>query len=340
MYIDGEWVPRGVRPYVRGDEPGDRRGHGHRPGTSAEPATGQVMAVPTPAADVDRVRRPARLRRGLARRHRPGARPHPLPPGRGGAEGGQALAELETLNSGKPLAESEYDINDVATCFEYYGGLATKLHGEVLNVPDNALSLALREPLGVAGQIIPWNYPLLMAAWKIAPALCAGCTDGHQARGADAAHAAGAGALVRGLRRAEGRGQRDHRLRRGGGGAAGGARRGGQDRVHGQRRGGQADHALRGRHPEEGQPGAGRQVAQHLLRRRRLRVRGGRRALRRLHQPGRGVLGGQPRAGAAAHLQEDARRDGGEGEAHQARLRAWTPPRRWGRSSRRSRWSA
>jgi betaine-aldehyde dehydrogenase len=87
----------------------------------------------------------------------------------------KALAELETLNSGKPLAESEYDINDVATCFEYYGGLATKLHGEVLNVPDNALSLALREPLGVAGQIIPWNYPLLMAAWKIAPALCAGC---------------------------------------------------------------------------------------------------------------------------------------------------------------------
>ena len=88
----------------------------------------------------------------------------------------KALAELETLNSGKPLAESEYDMNDVATCFEYYGGLATKLHGEVLNVPDNAMSLALREPLGVAAQIIPWNYPLLMAAWKIAPALCAGCS--------------------------------------------------------------------------------------------------------------------------------------------------------------------
>jgi betaine-aldehyde dehydrogenase len=86
------------------------------------------------------------------------------------------LAELETLNSGKPLAESEFDIGDVATCFEYYGGLATKLHGEVLNVPDNALSLAIREPIGVAAQIIPWNYPLLMAAWKLAPALCAGCT--------------------------------------------------------------------------------------------------------------------------------------------------------------------
>jgi betaine-aldehyde dehydrogenase len=86
------------------------------------------------------------------------------------------LAELETRNSGKPIVESEYDIADVATCFEYYGGLATKIHGEVLPVPDNAISLALREPMGVAGQIIPWNYPLLMAAWKLAPAICAGCT--------------------------------------------------------------------------------------------------------------------------------------------------------------------
>ncbi|HEX9638027.1 MAG TPA: aldehyde dehydrogenase family protein [Acidobacteriota bacterium] len=86
------------------------------------------------------------------------------------------LAELETLNSGKPIVESEFDIGDVATCFEYYGGLATKLRGDVIPVPDNALTLALREPVGVAGQIIPWNYPLLMAAWKLAPALCAGCT--------------------------------------------------------------------------------------------------------------------------------------------------------------------
>ncbi len=86
------------------------------------------------------------------------------------------LAEIETRNSGKPIVESEYDIADVATCFEYYGGLATKIRGDVLSVPDNAMSLALREPIGVAGQIIPWNYPLTMAAWKLAPAICAGCT--------------------------------------------------------------------------------------------------------------------------------------------------------------------
>ena len=87
-----------------------------------------------------------------------------------------ALAELETRNCGKPIVEAELDIADVATCLEYYGGLATKVHGEVVPVPDQALSLALREPIGVAGQIIPWNYPLLMAAWKIAPAIAAGCT--------------------------------------------------------------------------------------------------------------------------------------------------------------------
>ncbi|HVN06578.1 MAG TPA: aldehyde dehydrogenase family protein [Bryobacteraceae bacterium] len=86
------------------------------------------------------------------------------------------LAELEARNCGKPIVEAEFDIADTATCFEYYGGLATKVMGHVNPVPDNALSFTLREPVGVAGQIIPWNYPLLMSAWKLAPALAAGCT--------------------------------------------------------------------------------------------------------------------------------------------------------------------
>src|SRR5262249_29679267 len=73
-----------------------------------------------------------------------------------------ALAELEARNSGKPIVEAEYDIADVATCFEYYAGLANKVLGHVNPVPANALSFTLREPMGVAGQIIPWNYPLLM----------------------------------------------------------------------------------------------------------------------------------------------------------------------------------
>ncbi|MBI4169997.1 MAG: aldehyde dehydrogenase family protein [Acidobacteria bacterium] len=87
------------------------------------------------------------------------------------------FAEIETLNNGKPLAEAREDLSDAAFCFEYYGGLATKVRGDVLPVPGNVMSLALREPVGVAGQIIPWNYPLMMAAQKLAPAIAAGCTS-------------------------------------------------------------------------------------------------------------------------------------------------------------------
>jgi betaine-aldehyde dehydrogenase len=90
-------------------------------------------------------------------------------------ERGDELAELETTNCGKPIVEAECDVEDAATCFEYYAGLASTVRGDVLPVTD-ALTMALREPVGVCGQIIPWNYPLVMAAWKIAPALAAGCT--------------------------------------------------------------------------------------------------------------------------------------------------------------------
>jgi betaine-aldehyde dehydrogenase len=86
------------------------------------------------------------------------------------------LAELEVKGCGKPLAEAQFDIADAANCFEFYGGLATKIHGETMGVPANSVSYVVREPIGVCGQIIPWNYPLLMAAWKLAPALAAGNT--------------------------------------------------------------------------------------------------------------------------------------------------------------------
>ncbi len=89
---------------------------------------------------------------------------------------GEQLASLEVRSCGKPLAEAQYDVADAANCFEFYGGLATKIHGETMTVPANSLSYVVREPIGVCGQIIPWNYPLLMAAWKLAPALAAGNT--------------------------------------------------------------------------------------------------------------------------------------------------------------------
>lgn len=86
------------------------------------------------------------------------------------------LAELETLNGGKPLRETRYDIADSANCFRYYAGLITKPTGTTVDVPAPSVTSIVREPIGVCGQIIPWNYPLLMASWKLAPCLAAGNT--------------------------------------------------------------------------------------------------------------------------------------------------------------------
>lgn len=87
------------------------------------------------------------------------------------------LAELESLNTGKTVEESIWDMADIAGIFRYYAGLADKDGGEVIDSPiANSTSLLVREPVGVCGQISPWNYPLLQAAWKMAPALAAGCT--------------------------------------------------------------------------------------------------------------------------------------------------------------------
>ena len=86
-----------------------------------------------------------------------------------------ALAELETRNNGKPLREAKYDVADAAACFRYFAGLITKPLGQTYEVGDPAIQgMVVREPIGVCGQIIPWNYPLLMAAWKLAPGLAAG----------------------------------------------------------------------------------------------------------------------------------------------------------------------
>lgn len=88
----------------------------------------------------------------------------------------EEFARIDTLNNGKPLRESRYDVADAAGCFRYYAGLATKPHGQTYDVGAPSQSYTVREPIGVCGQIVPWNYPLLMAAWKLAPALAAGNT--------------------------------------------------------------------------------------------------------------------------------------------------------------------
>jgi betaine-aldehyde dehydrogenase len=84
------------------------------------------------------------------------------------------FVRIDTLNNGKPLRECDYDAIDAANCFRYYAGLATKPHGQTFDVPAPSQTFTVREPIGVCGQIVPWNYPLLMAVWKLAPALAAG----------------------------------------------------------------------------------------------------------------------------------------------------------------------
>jgi betaine-aldehyde dehydrogenase len=92
-------------------------------------------------------------------------------------ERADTLAELETRNSGKVISDSLGEVRAAAACFEYYGGAATKIFGETIPTTSPGLDLTLREPVGVVGQIIPWNFPIVMAAWKLAPALAAGCTS-------------------------------------------------------------------------------------------------------------------------------------------------------------------
>jgi betaine-aldehyde dehydrogenase len=165
MYVNGEWVESKSSKTFPVYDPATEEVIAHVPDSNADDVNRAVAAAKTafddgPWASTTAQERGRVLFR-LAEKIRQNA---------------PQLAELEARNCGKPIVEAEFDINDVATCFEYYGGLATKILGYVNPVPDNAVSLSLKEPVGVAGQIIPWNYPLMMAAWKLAPALAAGCT--------------------------------------------------------------------------------------------------------------------------------------------------------------------
>src|SRR3984885_10810630 len=87
------------------------------------------------------------------------------------------IAELETLDNGKPIFESRYvDMPMVIDVLRYYAGLATKIHGETINTLETAFTYTLREPVGVVGLILPLNFPLLLASWKLGPALACGNT--------------------------------------------------------------------------------------------------------------------------------------------------------------------
>jgi acyl-CoA reductase-like NAD-dependent aldehyde dehydrogenase len=86
------------------------------------------------------------------------------------------IAEIETRNGGKTIANSLNEVDSAANVFEYYAGAMDKFFGDTIPMGANVLDFTLREPLGVVAAITPWNFPFLAAAWKVAPALAAGCT--------------------------------------------------------------------------------------------------------------------------------------------------------------------
>ena len=87
------------------------------------------------------------------------------------------LGLINTEETGKPINESILvEIAGVARTFEYYAGLASKIHGDSQVLNKDLLSLTIKEPVGIVALILPWNFPMLLASWKMAPALAAGCT--------------------------------------------------------------------------------------------------------------------------------------------------------------------
>jgi betaine-aldehyde dehydrogenase len=145
------------------------------------PATGRVLVSVT-EADADDARRATTAAR---RAFDQGGWPRATPRERAAVleraaaileRDAERIAALETLDTGKPLAESRDDLAQVADVFRYYAALIRTEAGEVNRAEGAALSLTLRRPAGVVAMITPWNYPLLQASWKVAPALAAGCT--------------------------------------------------------------------------------------------------------------------------------------------------------------------
>ncbi|HEY5155069.1 MAG TPA: aldehyde dehydrogenase family protein [Acidimicrobiales bacterium] len=175
----GNWLAQGIESYVGGAW---HRSTGDSRIERANPADSSLLAVVPEAApaDVDAAVRAARQAfdpdgpwRRMPRRQR----------SRALAAIGQVvrdhldeLATLSTLENGKLLTESLGDLPDCADIFDYYAGWTDKLHGETVPVEGGALNYTVPEPVGVCALLVPWNFPLLLAMWKLAPALAMGNT--------------------------------------------------------------------------------------------------------------------------------------------------------------------
>lgn len=165
MYIDGEWV------YSQSQETFP----------VLNPATSETIAIVTKGGRADAQRAIKAARRafdesGWAETH---ARERAAILNRVAdliEQRAEEFAKMDTQNNGKPLRESTNDVSDAVDQFRYYAGLCTKPQGQTYDVPDDIQALVVREPIGVVGAITCWNYPLVMNAQKIAPALAAGNT--------------------------------------------------------------------------------------------------------------------------------------------------------------------
>jgi acyl-CoA reductase-like NAD-dependent aldehyde dehydrogenase len=166
LLIDGQWVD-GAKKF-----------------DTINPATGEVLTQIAAASSADVDRAVDAARRALEDRNGPWRKLSASERGRLIWKLADLLeknidefAELETLDNGKPIFESRYvDMPMVIDVLRYYAGLATKIHGETVNTLETAFTYTLREPVGVVGLIVPWNFPLLLASWKVGPALACGNT--------------------------------------------------------------------------------------------------------------------------------------------------------------------
>ena len=164
LYIGGEWVDAADGATL----------------DTYNPATGELLTAVAEAKEAD-IDRAVRAARGAMAHDSEWRRMDAIDRGevvariaRAIEARADALKELETLDNGKPVREAAIDIAQAADAFRYYAGWASKLEGETIPVRGRVLNYTVREPVGVVGGIIPWNFPLLMAAWKVAPALACG----------------------------------------------------------------------------------------------------------------------------------------------------------------------
>src|SRR6202140_144604 len=166
LLIDGQWVDAAKKF------------------DTVNPATGEVLTQIAEASTADVDRAVTAARRALEDRNGPWRKMSASERGRLIWKLADLLennidefAELETLDNGKPIFESRYvDMPMMVDVLRYYAGLATKIHGETVNTLETAFTYTLREPVGVVGLIVPWNFPLLLASWKGGPALACGNT--------------------------------------------------------------------------------------------------------------------------------------------------------------------